>query len=225
MSKDREVTMNKQYISEAFDQLNQMQKKSRKRLTEANGNIIRNGYDGWDFVEQVAQEEISSGDYENKAEFISSVINFLKGSIDDLDKDDIKEIRTYLKQVWDQWQVADESLTQNKKKRIVKEELSKTINSFRQLKKLHTDNITSFMLGKSLLYDYLDSLQDNWSESIDGVEDEDEAFSLFRIRGNNAYLPKGTTLDYVGHDDYYDWFRVNGTDKKLGFISDYSMYD
>ena len=83
--------MNKQYISEAFDMLN------RRNLNESNG------YEGWDFVEQVAQEEIGSGDYENKAEFVSSVIKFLRGSIDDLDKDDIKEIRTYLKQLWDEY--------------------------------------------------------------------------------------------------------------------------
>ena len=105
------------------------------------------------------------------------------------------------------------------------DESALTINSFRKLSKVHSTSIRSFILGKTLLYDYVDSLEDNWSESIDGVKDEDEAFSLFRIRGNNAYLPKGTTLDYVGHDNYYDWFRVNGTNKKIGFISDYSMYD
>lgn len=105
------------------------------------------------------------------------------------------------------------------------DESALTINSFRRLSKVHSTNIRSFILGKSLLYDYVDSLEDNWSESIDGVEDEDEAFSLFRIRGNNAYLPKGTMLKYAGHDSYYDWFTVNGTNIKLGFLSDYSMYD
>ena len=102
--------MNRQYISEAFEQLNQMQNNkatTKKVIKEASNNSIRNSYDGWDFVEQVAQEEISFGDYENKAEFVSSVTNFLKDSIEDLDKDDIKDIRIYLKQVWDQWKVAD----------------------------------------------------------------------------------------------------------------------
>ena len=102
----KSLFLNAQNISEASDQLNQISK-SRRRLTEAEGNMIRNGYDGWDFVAQVAQEEISSGDYENKAEFVSSITNFLEDSIDDLDKDDINDIRIYLKQVWDQWQVAD----------------------------------------------------------------------------------------------------------------------
>ena len=96
--------MNKQYISEAFDMLN------RRNLNESTG------YEGWDFVEQVAQEEIGSGDYKNKADFVSSTIDFLKGSIEDLDKDDIKEIRTYLKQLWDE----KNEKSQNRRRRYKK---------------------------------------------------------------------------------------------------------
>lgn len=234
--------MNKGYISEAFDQLNQMNKRKSILKEELSTQIEGKLY------------TLSSvRDYmENK---LSSDLNELKNAGNLSDEDwslqksellakrgwpsisrELYEVR--LQAIIKKYKKAAENLLKMAERKYGREfssleqipvpekkkEFSGTINSFKQLKKLHTDNVRSFTLGSSLLYDYVDSIEDNWSELIDGVEDEDDALSLFRIRGNNAYLPKGTTLDYAGHDNYYDWFRVNGTDKKIGFISDYAMY-
>jgi hypothetical protein len=242
--------MNRQYISEAFEQLDQMSK-SKKRLTEADDKLTIKNSKGELITLKVARD-IMNYTFPEYTAWCQELENFSEEEWEQYrqekirqgfsvasDRDDLIQRIQDMLSGWKEMEqkFLDQAEIKYGEKFTSLDEIPEghgrgrtrafdgTINSFRQLNKIHTDNVTSFILGKPLVYDSVDSLEDNWSESIDGVKDEDEAFSLFKIRGNNAYLPKGTMLEYAGHDSYYDWFTVNGTGIKLGFLSDYSMYD
>lgn len=98
---------------------------------------------------------------------------------------------------------------------------------------LHIDSIGGLLgskgtvtLDKDIFYDNVDNLlPDNWSSVMDGVGSEDEFRSVFKVKGDDVYLPQGMELEYVGGDDNDSYFKVVGTDITFSLLNDSSMYE
>lgn len=79
-------------------------------------------------------------------------------------------------------------------------------------------------LNRTYFYDDLESILDDPEYAFETlfmntISDEEELKDIFIIKNGACYLPKGTVLLKEGEDEYYNYFRIKGTDKIIAILN------
>lgn len=85
--------------------------------------------------------------------------------------------------------------------------------------------LTEGILYKNYMYDSLGAIEDDPEEYfgyiIKGVDTVEELLKYLPVRNGDVFLRKGTKLNWVDSDTYYDYYEVEGTPITLGINSEF----